>query len=77
MTDIDHSQVEYVEKQHWRYKGTDYVLGYIASECNECGKTIPDKEAGYIRDGPLAEGGLDEVCFKCGNKVTQFSDQYD
>ena len=76
-SDIDRSKVEYVKSQHWRYEGTDYVLGYIPSECAECGKEIPDSHAGYIRDGPLANGGaggIDELCFYCGNEVTGFAD---
>lgn len=76
-TTIDRSEVEYVDTQHWRYEGTDYVLGYIPSECAKCGDDIPDDHAGYIRDGPRAnggEGGIDEVCFDCGNEVTGFAD---
>jgi len=41
--DIDRSKLKYVDKQHWRYGETDYVLGYIPSECNKCGKSIPAK----------------------------------
>ena len=50
MTEIDPRKLEYVDTQHWRYEETDYVLGYIPSECAECGKEIPKDEAGYIRD---------------------------
>jgi hypothetical protein len=72
---VDRSKVEYVDTQHWRYKRTDYVLGYIPDgPCAECGGEIADDEAGYIRDGPLADSGLDEVCFWCGNEVTGFAD---
>jgi len=74
---IDRSKLELVKTQHWRYEVTDYVLGYIPSECNKCGDAIPDDAAGYIREGPRAnggDGGLDEVCFSCGNKVTGFAD---
>lgn len=74
---IDRSEVEYVKRQHWRYEGTDYVLGYIVTECSKCGEKIADDEAGYIRDGPRAnggEGGMDELCFWCGNEVTGFAD---
>jgi len=75
--EIDRSEVEYVSKQHWLYEDTDYVLGYIPSECNKCGDEIAEDEAGYIRDGPRAnggDGGLDEICFWCGNEVTGFAD---
>lgn len=74
---VDRSQLEYVEKHHWRCGETDYVLGYIASECAVCGESIPEDSAGYIRDGPRAncgEGGIDELCFHCGNKATGFAE---
>lgn len=74
---IDQSKVEYVKSQHWRYEDTDYVLGYIPSECNKCGDDIPGESAGYIRDGPRAndgDGGIDEICFYCGDEVTNFAD---
>lgn len=74
---IDRSAVEYVEPQHWRYEETDYVLGYIPDECNKCGVNIPEESAGYIRDGPRAnggEGGIDEVCWDCGQEVTGFGE---
>lgn len=75
---VDRTQVEYVETHHWRYGETDYVLGYIPSECAECRTNIPEESAGYIRDGPRAndgDGGIDELCFHCGNKVTGFGDR--
>lgn len=57
--------------------GTTYVLGYIPSgPCAECGASIDPDAAGYIRDGPRAndgDGGLDELCFDCGNQVTDFA----
>lgn len=74
---IDRSKVKYVGTQHWRYEDTDYVLGYIPSECAKCGKKIPNDHAGYLRDGPRAnegEGGIDELCFDCGDEVTGFAD---
>lgn len=73
---IPRSEVEYVDSQHWRYEDTDYVLGYIPSECAKCGDEIAEDEAGYIRDGPRAnggDGGIDELCFWCGNEVTDFA----
>lgn len=71
------SDVERVDQQHWRLGETDYVLGYIPSECAECGEEIANDEAGYIRDGPRANGGaggIDELCFWCGNEITGFAD---
>ena len=56
--------------------GTTYVLGYMPTECAECCDEIGEDEAGYIRDGPAAnggDGGMDEVCFWCGNEVTGFA----
>lgn len=74
---IDRSEVEYVDKQHWRYEDTDYVLGYMPTECAECGDKIGENKAGYIRDGPRAnggDGGIDELCFYCGQEVTGFGE---
>ena len=75
-TAIDRSKLEYVKKQHWRYEDTDYVLGYIPSECDKCGDEIGEQEAGYIVDGPRSagDGDLGELCFWCGNEVTGFAD---
>lgn len=76
-SEINRSDVELVERKHWRYEETDYVLGYIPSECAECGTSIPDSHAGYIRDGPRAnqgDGGIDELCFDCGHEITGFGD---
>jgi len=75
--EVDQSNVECVDTHHWRYENTDYVLGYVASECNECGDDIPNDHAGYIRDGKRANngtGGIDELCFGCGNVITGFGD---
>lgn len=74
---ITKADVELVETHHWRFEDTDYVLGYVVTECAECGADIPDDHAGYIRDGKRANngsGGIDELCFDCGNTVTGFAD---
>ena len=71
----ENSQVKLVKSQHWRRGETDYVLGYIASHCTKCDKDIPEDEAGYIVDGPEANGGsggFGELCFGCGGEVTGF-----
>ncbi len=72
-----HPDIEKVDTHHWRLEDTDYVLGYLPTECAECGETIPEESAGYIRDGPRASeesGGIDELCFACGHEITGFGD---
>lgn len=72
---IDRSEVEYVEPQHWRYKGTQYLLGHTATgTCSECGYYVPEEKACYLRDGPLADDWFDHVCWDCGQEVTGFGE---
>lgn len=74
---IDRAEVELVDRNHWRHEGTDYILGYLPSQCNKCGESIPEESAGYVRDGPWAndgEGGMDEICWDCGQEVTGFGE---
>lgn len=72
---VPRSEVEKVKSQHWRYKETDYVLGYIPSGCDKCGDEIPEDHAGYIVSGPESPGESDlgELCFDCGDEVTDFA----